>query len=577
LGSYNPDPTTGYTLTETGNYLAGALTLAETGTDRYSLIEAFNNASNAALSNGNGPGDLDFSPVGAPIVMGGLSYWGTGPAANLDANAADSAFNELGLQLLHEYCWAFDDPLMLPTGNDQPMESGREGMFVLSASDRDPEGARHESQIAKFFSNGRKHVINLEVEGHVCRPTPNHPIYARGRGFVPAGELRPGDELLTDDFRWVKVSAVVDKGEVVPVFNLAVANDHTYFIGSKRRWGFCFLVHNESPGEKSKENLPSTAGENEYAQEGRVAGAAIEEHDEAQKGSNPQAETTRKGDQPGRQDIGKGGSRKKGAEIGPASRTGVPRKVEQNASLPKEGNVIVFRQKSKPPKAGESVEFVELTAKQAKRLADEIRKSKSMSADEIFARAKELAGGKSGSAVVSEKAAAYAGEQYLRGQKMGARSGPNSRRGIMVIPVPKDVGGLASRMGGAAGKLQAAGSAGIQMLAPMLLEEAFVQLDEATGGHMSELLNDPLRQLDRANEALGGDPDYFEKKGHAYNQFWDELDGDILNWKHYTPKGEETGWLQYQWHKLVHPEAYDENGTPLAMKKSAEDGGSGDK
>jgi hypothetical protein len=243
---YNSTPSTGYTLSETGNDLSGELSLTETGSDRYSLIYQFDNASNAVLSNGNGPGDVDYSPVGLPFHVGQSPYWGHGVNANLDAAASDAAFSELGLGLLHECCWAGETPLTLSTGNDQPIESSREGQFVLSASDRDPEGPRHESQIGQFFKNGLKHVIELEVEGHVCRPTPNHPLYVRDRGFVPAGELRPGDELLTDDHRWVKVTSIVDTGEVVPVFNLMVVKDHTYFIGSRHRWGFCFLVHNDS-------------------------------------------------------------------------------------------------------------------------------------------------------------------------------------------------------------------------------------------------------------------------------------------------------------------------------------------
>jgi hypothetical protein len=255
---YNSTPSTGYTLSETGNDLSGELSLTETGSDRYSLIYQFDNASNAVLSNGNGPGDVDYSPVGVPFHVGQSPYWGHGVNANLGAAASDAAFSELGLGLLHEYCWAGDQAFMANSEDDQPIESAREGQTVLSASEHDPEGPRHENAILKFFRNEPAHVINLYIEGRLFRPTLNHPIYARGRGFVPAAELYPGDELLTDDHRWVKVSSIVDKGEVVPVFNLMVANDHTYFVGSKRIGGFCILVHNESPGAGGRRQGTST-------------------------------------------------------------------------------------------------------------------------------------------------------------------------------------------------------------------------------------------------------------------------------------------------------------------------------
>lgn len=55
--------------------------------------------------------------------------------------------------------------------------------------------------------------------------------------------------MLTDDHRWVKATSIVDGGEVVPVFNLMVPSDHTYFVGSKRTGGFSILVHNESAAQ----------------------------------------------------------------------------------------------------------------------------------------------------------------------------------------------------------------------------------------------------------------------------------------------------------------------------------------
>lgn len=132
---------------------------------------------------------------------------------------------------------------------DRRIDASRKGQPILTASEHDPEGPRYLSEVGEFFQNGLKHVINLYVEGRLFRPTPNHKIYTRGRGFVPAGELQPGDELLTSDHRWVKVSSIVDKGEVVPVFNVMVPKGHTYFVGSNQRDGFSILVHNDSEGD----------------------------------------------------------------------------------------------------------------------------------------------------------------------------------------------------------------------------------------------------------------------------------------------------------------------------------------
>jgi hypothetical protein len=583
---YNSTPTTGYTVAETGNYLSGALSLTETGTDRYALLGGFNNATNADSSNGNGPGDVDYSPVGAPFQMAHTAYWGHGVVANLDANAADAAFNELGLGLLHEYCFGESAFVVMGSGLYKRIADVRAGDFVLAVPDDDPAAPPRPAEVAEVFKNPPAAQLNLHIRDEygnesVVPVTPNHPCEVLDRGWTPAGQLRMGDRLRSPDGREVTVSDLFDNSDVGPTCNLRVPGCRTFYVSSSNG-GPAMLVHNTSPGEKAK-NPPSTAGENQYAQEGRVAGAAIEEQDEATRGSVPQAETRRNGEQPGRQDIGVGGTRKKGVEIGPGTRTGVARKVEQNASLPKEGNVIVYRQAGSPPKAGDKVEFVELTGAQAKKLAAEIQKNKSWGSDDIFARAKQLASGKSNTAVVSEKAAAYAGEVYRRGQKVGsaAKNGLNSRRGILVIPVPKDASGVMARLSGAAtatgGRLQAAGSAGVQMFGAALLESALEEFDHATGDHIYNVMNHPHKYLDPINEALGGDPEYFSKMGDSYHGFWDRMEAwnqEFQN-RNLAPDGDHTGWIQYQWYRWTQPEAYDEDGKPV--KKSAGSGGSGDK
>ena len=47
------------------------------------------------------------------------------------------------------------------------------------------------------------------------------------------------------DGRQLTVERVVDTGRVEPVYNIQVAEDHTYYVGSPE-WGFGVLVHNSS-------------------------------------------------------------------------------------------------------------------------------------------------------------------------------------------------------------------------------------------------------------------------------------------------------------------------------------------
>jgi hypothetical protein len=55
--------------------------------------------------------------------------------------------------------------------------------------------------------------------------------------------LQVGDLLRSHDGQWLPVQAVTDSGEVTTVYNLRVAEYHTYFVGS-RDWGFSVWSHN---------------------------------------------------------------------------------------------------------------------------------------------------------------------------------------------------------------------------------------------------------------------------------------------------------------------------------------------
>jgi hypothetical protein len=61
--------------------------------------------------------------------------------------------------------------------------------------------------------------------------------------WLPARELLPGDLCLSHDGQLIAVEEVYDTGEYETVYNLSVADWHTYFVGDEN-WGFDVWAHN---------------------------------------------------------------------------------------------------------------------------------------------------------------------------------------------------------------------------------------------------------------------------------------------------------------------------------------------
>jgi len=117
------------------------------------------------------------------------------------------------------------------------------GDLVFSRSEYDPAGLIVAKPVEeRFVRTGR--ILHLHFPGgELIRTTPEHPFYVHSRGWVAAGELAAGDWVLTEAGEWKKVSDVFDTGEYEVVYNLRVADFHTYFVGGDG-WGWAVWAHN---------------------------------------------------------------------------------------------------------------------------------------------------------------------------------------------------------------------------------------------------------------------------------------------------------------------------------------------
>jgi intein/homing endonuclease len=118
------------------------------------------------------------------------------------------------------------------------------GDEVLSREENDPDGPLAWKRVEERFERVGL-VCELEVSGgRRIGTTAEHPFYVAGKGWTAAGELQPGDRILgLGPQEGVAVVAVRATGRWVPLYNLRIADYHTYFVGD-RDWEGALWAHN---------------------------------------------------------------------------------------------------------------------------------------------------------------------------------------------------------------------------------------------------------------------------------------------------------------------------------------------
>jgi hypothetical protein len=154
-------------------------------------------------------------------------------------------------------CFAAGTKLLTPDGY-KSIETFSVGDWLLSTRDNDAEAPVEPKQIDSVFSTLAP-IYRLEVDGRVIRTTAAHPFYVRGKGWREAQYLKPGDLLRSHTGIWSAVDAVGDTGEWQKVYNLSVADYHTYFVADDG-WGFSVWAHNACGYQSVVKNIVKYVG-----------------------------------------------------------------------------------------------------------------------------------------------------------------------------------------------------------------------------------------------------------------------------------------------------------------------------
>ncbi len=152
--------------------------------------------------------------------------------ADIQANAC---------QALGQGCFAAGTKLWTPQGY-RNVEDIQPGDLVYARDENDPAAPVVVRVVEERFER-TGNVLHLHVAGELIRTTPEHPFYVFRKGWTQAGSLVEGDWISTLAGGWVVVEELYDTGMFEAVYNLRVAEDHTYFVGDEN-WAFGVWAHN---------------------------------------------------------------------------------------------------------------------------------------------------------------------------------------------------------------------------------------------------------------------------------------------------------------------------------------------
>lgn len=186
-------------------------------------------------------GTADFSPMGIAGAAINDVFHKTNLTVNEQGTTAAAA-TEIGFFI----CFAAGTPVMTPAG-PRPIEELQEGDLVLARDEHNVEGELAAKRVEEVHRRTAE-ILELRLGGRLIRTTDAHPFFVRGKGWTAAGELQPRDWLSTSAGGWVELTALERTHATEPVYNLRVADYHTYFVG-RQEWEFAVWVHNACGGE----------------------------------------------------------------------------------------------------------------------------------------------------------------------------------------------------------------------------------------------------------------------------------------------------------------------------------------
>ncbi len=178
------------------------------------------------------PLDTLYASVGSGILLAGKTHYNS-MLASMGAEKGG--------------CFAAGTLISMADGSEKPIEKVQKGDKVLTLSDP-LEKAIVQGEVTDTW----RHVVaEYLIINHNLKVTPEHQMFSNGR-FTDAGLLKEGDWLLNLKGEKVKINSITYDHEIIPVYNLRIDPQHTFFAGG-------FYVHNEEKGGGPREFFTDAA------------------------------------------------------------------------------------------------------------------------------------------------------------------------------------------------------------------------------------------------------------------------------------------------------------------------------
>jgi len=192
------------------------------------------------------------------------------------------AIQDNACKLLQVGCFARGMGLKTTEGY-KAVETFKPGDRLLARNEFDPFGPIVEKIVEEVFERTGRILLGHLSDGRILRTTQEHPFFEKSSGWTPIGELHAGDVIRTEN-GWTTIEELFDTGEYETVYNVRVADCHTYFVGQEE-WSEAVWAHNAYVAPIPRPGLnwgPSTIG-------GKVVYGTAQDTSNGQDPNNPHA------------------------------------------------------------------------------------------------------------------------------------------------------------------------------------------------------------------------------------------------------------------------------------------------